>query len=459
MLSTVFINMPPSPPCTSRLQALKVLTKWHNTHRPIHGIVEQVAADAQLSPMDSQLAKAIIFGVLRQQQYLDFVLTQFARHPLHKMKPRTLFALRIGLFQLLLLDRIPDSAAVNETINAFKDTRQPKWLINFVHGVLRNVARKKMQVPEPNVARQHGRPILNHPNWLIKRWQKYFGPDNTVAICRQNNNPPSMTLRTNTCRISRENLLALLLQKGYKAQATSFSREGISLLEATGSPTNIPGYASGFFQVQDEAAQLASYLLPMRQGIKVLDACAGLGGKTSHMAALAPDSVPITAVEPEERRFQLLKKNLQRLGCDQVRTQNMGLEEFAGQTGEQFDVILLDAPCSGTGVIGRQPDIRWNRRPEDLISYQQQQLLLLNTAAALVQDNGSLIYATCSLEPEENHEVVSSFLRRQHNFRLDNIHDIFPAQAARLVSKQKYFQPLPIDGLDGFFAVRLCRTK
>ena len=155
-------------------------------------------------------SSALVFGVLRQQQYLDFIVGTFAKHPLNKMKARTLSALRLGLFQLLILDRIPESAAVNETVKAFKVDRQPKWLVNFVNGVLRNAARNKHNLPHPSEAILNGLPILNHPDWLVNRWQRRFGKEKTVAICQLNNQQPPLTLRTNTDRISRNNLLKLL---------------------------------------------------------------------------------------------------------------------------------------------------------------------------------------------------------------------------------------------------------
>ncbi len=448
--------MPPSSVApTSRLLALNVLCQWHDVHAPISGTFDQVVGGIHLDPRDLQLANALVFGVLRQQQYLDYILGMFARHPLRKMKPRTLFALRIGLFQLLLMDRIPESAAVNETVNALKAVRQPKWLVSFVHGVLRNVARKKNELPAPESAAINDQPILNHPDWLLRRWQQRFGREETTRLCRCNNRPPVLTLRTNTRLIGRNELQSLLAEAGVQTLPGKFSSEALCLPEPGGSISGLPGYDHGYFQVQDEAAQLAVLLMPMYDGGIYLDACAGLGGKTSHLAALAPETTRITAVEPDKRRYRLLGENLNRLRLDQVTCCNTTLEQFAAETKECFDGILLDAPCSGTGVIRRQPDIRWNRREEELESYHQQQVQLLKTAAGLLKKNGVLVYATCSLEPEENEEVVQAFLAGHSGFFVENGADYLPQPAACLVDKNGYFHPIPADGLDGFFAVRL----
>jgi len=269
---------PSSVAPTSRLLALNVLCRWHDVHAPISGIFDQVVGANHLDQRDLQLANALVFGVLRQQQYLDYILGRFARHPLRKMKPRTLFALRLGLFQLLLMDRIPESAAVNETVKALKAVRQPKWLVSFVHGVLRNVARKKTEQPAPESAAINGQPILNHPDWLLRRWRQRFGPEKTTMLCRCNNQPPVLTLRTNTRLIGKNELQSLLAEAGFQTLPGKFSSEALYFPEPGGSISGLPGYDQGYFQVQDEAAQLASQLMPMGDGEKYLDACAGLGG-------------------------------------------------------------------------------------------------------------------------------------------------------------------------------------
>ncbi len=451
--------MPSSTPPTSRLLALEILCRWTGSRTPINNIFDSVTANTGVAHRDLQLTGALVFGVLRQQQYLDFILGTFAKHPLNKMKARTLFALRIGLLQLLVLDRIPQSAAVNETVKAFKVDRQPKWMVNFVNGVLRNAARNKQNLPSPSEAAINGQPILNHPEWLVNRWRHRFGSEKAIAICQLNNQQPALTLRTNTVRISRENLLTLLKEKSHKVKPGVFSPEALSLPIASGNIAALPGYEEGYFQVQDEAAQLASHLMPLNNKGTYLDACAGLGGKTSHLVSLAPENAQITAIEPEKRRYQFLGENLRRLKMNQVTVFNKKLEKFAENTTKRFDAILLDAPCSGTGVIRRQPDIRWNRLANDLPAFQQQQLHLLDTSASLLKEEGVLVYATCSMEPEENEEVIAAFLKKRPEFSPDNAQKYLPAEAVHLVDGDGYFHPTPCDGLDGFFAARLSRKK
>jgi 16S rRNA (cytosine967-C5)-methyltransferase len=406
-----------------------------------------------------QLAKTIVFGVLRHRQYLDFVVGRFSRHPVGKMKLRTLTALRIGVYQLLLLDRVPQSAAVNETVKAFKAGRQPAWLVRFVNGVLRNVARNKTTLPAADEATVDGEPVLNHPHWLVRRWQQYFGPEKTKDICRINNEPPLLTIRVNSTLISRRPLLALLAESGYRAEPGKFSDTALSLPQFHGNIKELPGYEEGYFVVQDEAAQLASCLLDMRENGKYLDGCAGVGGKTTHLAALLPEMGQLAAVEPEKGRYRLLGENLRRLKITGVLTENMNLAEFAAKSKQLYDGILLDAPCSGTGVIRRRPDIRWNRLADDLPACQQQQLQLLDTASSLLKKDGTIVYATCSLEPEENEQVISTFLAAHPRFFLADAGAYLSSQAACFIDVQGCFRSTPDAGPDGFFAARLCRKQ
>ncbi len=412
-----------------------------------------------LDPRDRGFAKSLVYGVLRHRQYLDWTIQRFSKHPLAKMKPRTLVTLEVGVLQILLLDRIPGSAAVNATVDTLKRAKQPRWLLGFVNGVLRTISRQAQQLEQEEEARDQGRPILNHPQWLIARWQQQFGLQQATAICRVNNRPPLLTLRVNSRRSDRTELLQSFLEQGLEARSCPHSPLGISLANYSGQITDLPGFTQGSFVVQDESAQLASLLLgPLDRGPRILDGCAGLGGKTSHLAQAMGREGMVVAVEPEARRFQLLGENLDRLGLAARTTLIQAtLEEFALGQPQPFEAILLDAPCSGSGVIRRQPDIRWSRQPGDLARYQQTQLALLTTCAGLLGAKGRLVYATCSLEPEENQEVIALFLKEQPDFRLEDARTYLPVSAHALVDEQGFFRPAPAPDHDGFFAAALCR--
>jgi len=445
----------PTAPPTPRSTAVEVLCLWATTHNSIDSLFH--AAIEQLADIDRGLTKSLVYGVLRQKQFLDHIIRGFSKHPLTKMKPRTLMTLRIGVYQLLFLRRIPESAAVNATVNTLKAAGQPAWLIGFVNGILRSVARNRTTLPTPEELAGADPPILNHPAWLVERWQARFGTETTWTICCGNNSDPSLTLRANGRRTSVPALKTLLAKTGITAQKGLYSPSALRIDSFPGSIVALPGYEQGYFQVQDEAAQLASLLVaPLPGRCRVLDACAGLGGKTSHLAELLPPDGNIIAVEPESRRFGLLRENLHRLGhTEQVRCVRADLHAYAATRPQLFDAILIDAPCSGTGVIRRQPDIRWNRQPEDLSRYQHTQLQLLEIAVSLLNRGGVLVYVTCSLEPEENEDVVQLFLTRFPRFTVHNAADLLPEAARRLVDKAGFFRPSPADDVDGFFAARL----
>ncbi len=410
-----------------------------------------------MADIDRGLVKTLVYGVLRQKEYLDHIIRRFSRHPLRKMRPRTLMTLRIGVYQLLFLSRIPESAAVNATVNALKNSGQPSWLIGFANGILRNVARNRQGLPDPLLLAEAKPPVLNHPAWLLERWQQEFGDDKVRAICTCNNLEPSLTLRVNKRRTSRPALQELMTKSGIKAVFGRYSSQALVIEDYPGSINSLPGYGEGFFQVQDEAAQLASLLLGnLPDRARILDGCAGLGGKASHLAEMLPPGGTVVAVEPDSRRYRLLRENLLRLGQrEAVIAVRSDLQSYAASRPDRFDAILIDAPCSGTGVIRRQPDIRWNRRPEDFVQYQQTQVYLLEIAANLLKPGGVLVYATCSLEPEENREAVALFLSRCPRFVLEPAGAFLPETAGGLVDGQGCFRPNPADGLDGFFVARL----
>lgn len=440
---------------SARATAIDILLGRQAANTPVDGFFNKLTT--QLSPRDRGFAKTLVYGVLRQKQYLDFIIEQFSKHPLKKMKPRTLVTLETGVYQLLFLDRIPPSAAVHATIDTLKDAGQPRWLQGFANGILRNVTRKKDFLPTPEQAQTKGHPILNHPGWMIDRWQHQFGKKKSEDICRLNNTEPLLTLRVNTRVMPRGELATAFTQQNIEAVNCTHSNLGIHLPSYTGMVTDLPGFAQGAFQVQDESAQLATVLLgSLHDKNRILDGCAGLGGKTSHLAQLVADHGEIIAVEPDQRRANLLLENLTRLQLNQQTTiVQSSLEAFAATRPQGFDAILLDVPCSGTGVIRRHPDIRWNRCPSDIAELQKNQIQLLTIGASLLNPGGILVYATCSMEPEEDEENIARFLAATPNYSIVDARTLLPATAHCFVDAQGLFKPLPTPTNDGFFAAAL----
>jgi 16S rRNA (cytosine967-C5)-methyltransferase len=254
-------------------------------------------------------------------------------------------------------------------------------------------------------------------------------------------------------------LTELLTEAGYQVRPGKYVPDALVIESFNGPLTHLPGYAEGFFHVQDEAAQLATQLLgPFPEPGVYLDGCAGLGGKTCQLAQLVSSLSKISAVEPSRMRLRLLQENLARLRLENVSLFHGRLDEFLSKNPGTCTGVLIDAPCSGTGVIRRQPDIRWNRNMADLSDYTRQQQEILEQGASLVAPGGILVYATCSMEPEENNDVIERFLNGHDDFRVTDCRLYLPAGAEKLVSEDGYFAPTPADGIDGFFGARLVRA-
>ncbi|HBT97021.1 MAG TPA: 16S rRNA (cytosine(967)-C(5))-methyltransferase [Desulfobulbaceae bacterium] len=428
-------------PRNPRAAAILALTRFWQKPAPIRDF----SGDA-LPAADRRLAMNIVYGVLRRRRYIESLISRLCRHPSEKLDVTLREALAVGLYQLVFLERIPEAAAVNETVAAAKQLGLPPHLTGVLNGSLRGAIRQRGTLPSPDG-------FLNYPVWLTERWRMRFGEGEMRRICAAGNIQPPLALRVNTRRCSPDRLHVLLREAGIAARAGRYAANALLLPDYQGAITSLPDFAEGLFHVQDEAAQLACALLGKSdEKLDILDACAGLGGKTATIAQLFPGAL-IQAVEPDTRRRELFAANRRRL--DFAATLFAGtLGDYAQNNIRLFDRIFLDAPCSGTGVCARHPEIRWSRRAEELPRYQIGQLALLAQAHALLKPGGLLVYATCSLEAEENAEVISEFLGQQPDMMREDCRLFLPETAGGLV-KDGFFQPRPSQRSDGFFAARL----
>ena len=438
---------------SSRAVAIETLVMQEKTGEPVDRIFEKILSRYSLILKDRQLAMAIYLGVLRRRNEIDFVIHAFSSTPIKKMRLEVLAGLRVAVMQLLFMDRIPPSAAVNETINALGT--QPGWLKGFMNGVLREISRNPTKAHNilTTLSKQKK---TNHPGWLVDQYIKQFGKETAFAICHANNELPTLTLRINPRLCSVAEMVKKLQETGLEGTVCrSFSCCAINIR----SPVlveEIPGFKRGWFHVQDEAAQLVSLFFDGVEDGLFLDGCAGLGGKTMLLDQVLPEQVTIHAVEPNRGRQNLFYDNLKRCQSRTVKLFGQTLANYASHCQVKYDGILLDAPCSGLGVIRRHPDIRWNRTLKDLNQFSSTQKSLLHQAAPLVQDGGILVYVTCSTSVIENEQVVEAFLDRHHEFSLD-----MPvvSKPFELFFSTGYLQTLPHQGLDGFFAARMRKSQ
>jgi 16S rRNA (cytosine967-C5)-methyltransferase len=412
---------------------------------------------AGLTQQDKNLCHAIVFGVLRHRNFLDFIIQAFSNTKIARMDLSVLYILRMAVFQMRFLDRVPDFAAINTAVDLAK-ARGGKKIAGFVNAVLRNTARGIDSLVWPD---QHKNlvdyisVVHSIPLWLARRWLDRYGPGTTLELSCAVNQIPPVTLRTNTLKTSRTELGRLLTDAGHNIAHTQFSPDGILLAGAGIHVEDLAGFAGGLFQVQDEAAQLVSRILDPQKEETILDACAGLGGKSLHLAQLMENTGQIIAVDTEENKLAQLASEAQRLGITCVKTRVMDLltadiSDFPGF----FDRVLLDAPCTGLGVLRRNPDAKWERSVQDIQRMAGRQKRLLNRAASLVKPGGTLVYAVCSCEREENEAVIAAFLKARKDYALDPIEDVYGRTCG------SFFSTFPDTmGMDGFFAARFTRVS
>ena len=413
--------------------------------------------DISLSRRDRALLNALVYGVLRWRGRIDRVIDHFSKTPFKKIDSSILNILRLGLFQIIYLDRIPLSAAVNTCVEMAKSKKKP-WVAGFVNALLRNAAKGHRAVLFPDPVKNPAGWLSaekSFPGWLIKKWLARFGMDETRQMCDAINTIPSITARANTLRTSRRDLLVSLKNEVQNPVPTDFSPSGIHFSTLKAPIAEIHSFKNGEFQIQDEAAQIVSMLLNPQPHECVLDACAGLGGKTGHMAQLMKNRGRIIATDTSSDKLQQLESEMSRLGANIVTSLRHDLIQTPIPDHlDLFDRILLDAPCSGLGVMRRNPDTKWAASKKDLGRFQARQISMLDNLAHRIKQNGRLVYAVCSTEPEENETVVERFLQTNSCFKIDKTPIDPAAAAAALIKPEGWFRSFPHQyDMDGFFAV------
>jgi 16S rRNA (cytosine967-C5)-methyltransferase len=365
--------------------------------------------------------------------------------------------LRVGVYQLFHTDRIPPFAIVNEAVETARMIRP--GVEGLVNAVLRNIIRKKEQIPWPELSGNVSKAIsvsYSHPLWLVERLRKLHGTDETIAICRANNEIPPFTLRVNTLKATRENIIEQLKNEDIFTEPTLFSPEGITVSEGAAGLRDSVAFRQGLIRVQDEASQLVAHLLAPRPGARALDACAGSGGKTLHIGALMDNTGEIIATDINRSRLGMLTTEARRLGVSIVRT---GMADDDGKSRAEiglFDYVLVDAPCSGLGTLRRNPEIRWRLKESDIMLFQKKQMTLLKNAAEYVKPGGSLAYCVCTTTPEETTEVAAGFLGADSRFRVSAPRKL----PVGIVTSEGFLLTLPHrHGLDGFFGALLMRQE
>jgi 16S rRNA (cytosine967-C5)-methyltransferase len=412
--------------------------------RPCHYIedlLERALADAQLSSSDRGLCQEIVYGIVRWQATLDWLIARKTNGREQKFALQNL--LRLGLYQIFWLDRIPDHAAVHETVELAKQNGFGPQA-GFVNAVLRGYLREADQTKKNLAELKISNPAIgfSHPQWLVEKWQNRFGVEKTLQLLEWNNTPPKTFARVNTLKTDAGKLIEKWREENveYDFVRRDWLEENLAFELKSHPPLNsLASFRDGWFYIQDQSTLLAPCELAPQPGETILDLCAAPGGKTTFITQLMNNEGKIIASDISEERLKLVWENCQRLGVACVETI---LSSTLNSQPSTFNRILVDAPCSNTGVMRRRVDLRWRISPEEILRLRQTQLDLLKLAATKLKPGGVLIYSTCSLEPEENSEVIKEFLCEHENFKLESEHQLLPF----------------VDNADGAFVAKLIAT-
>ena len=461
---------------SARAIALSLLVESVKSEEGVDVLLDRALARCSFDSRERALTVELTYGVLRRLATIDWRLEPVLEKPLPRLPVVVQMVLRLGAYQLLFLDRIPQSAAVNESVNlarGFAGTVGRDWS-GFVNAVLRALLRHP-PLPWPSMDPDAAQALAvrySVPGWLSRRWVERLGVVSAEAACEGVSAVPPLTLRVNQLITNRGALLEKFAQMGIAAKPTSVSPFGI-LLEEGGSVPSLPGFQDGDFYVEDEAAQLIPPLLDPQPGDIVLDACAAPGGKATHLADLMHNKGTIYAVDRKRARLDLLRSNCFRLGVQivvpivgdirrplewlpKIETAAPPSAKKAGVGEPSVDRILVDAPCSGLGVLRRHPEAKWRKDEQALPRHQELQCQILEAVAPCLRPGGVLVYSTCSTEPEENEDVIERFCRAHSEFHRESVVPWLPHAAQGFVTEHDALSTVGNRfSMDGFYAARL----
>jgi 16S rRNA (cytosine967-C5)-methyltransferase len=444
----------------SREYAIRILANVAQGQFAEDALSETLSEESMSLAEDRALTTELVYGVLRWRRRLDGIIHRLSSHPKKKIHETVREILRIALYQAFLLDRIPNHAAVDQAVGQAR-SRFDARTAGFVNALLRQAIRERDRIDRPPVDQPHSlAEYYSHPDWLVKRWLRDYGPERTGRILAHNNSRSRVEVRVNRLRITAEELAQFLADKGVVTEPIPGFPDALAI-PSTGGPVKLlPGFEAGLFTVQATASQLIVPLVKVRQGQRVLDACAATGGKTSQLAEVTHNEIALTALDLDVSRLEETGRNLDRLGVKAVGLIAGDAEDPALIAGlGSFDRILLDAPCSNLGVLRHNPEAKYRISQKDLKSLSQRQLRILTSLAPALKRGGTLVYSVCTVSEEETTGVVIPFLKQNPEFQADTIeHTEVPS--AECLDSRGFFSTFPPSkgySFDGFFAARISR--
>ncbi|MFN7250893.1 MAG: 16S rRNA (cytosine(967)-C(5))-methyltransferase RsmB [Anaerobacillus sp.] len=439
--------------------ALDILLQIEKSQAYSNLLLNQTIKREKLNEKDVGLLTEIVYGTLQRKNTLDYYLISFVKGGLKKLDQWVLVLLRLSLYQMIYLDRVPERAIVHEAVEIAKK-KGHKGISAMVNGTLRSIIREgvpsldSIEDPHEKLSLQ-----FSHPTWLIERWLEQFGLERTKAICEINLVPPIVTARVNQVVMKDKNeLTKLLASEGIKAEEGDLSPDALKIVQGTLPTTKL--FKDGYLSIQDESSMLVARALNPQPGMKVLDSCAAPGGKTTHLAEVMNNQGEIYALDLHDHKVKLIDEQANRLKLSIISTKATDSRK-AGDIfqKESFDCILVDAPCTGLGVIRRKPDIKWQKQIEDVEKITEIQKAILEAVAPLLKPGGRLVYSTCTIDKLENELVVKNFLESNRDFQSDiSLKERLPKKAQSFCT-DGMVQLLPSDfGTDGFFIASMIKN-
>lgn len=439
--------------------ALKALYKVENDKTYSNLALDELINQNRnnLAPRDIGLISEIVYGTISWKLTIDEIIKNHSNIKMKKISSWILNILRIGIYQIIFLDKIPKSAAVNESVNLAKRYGH-KGSSNFVNAVLRKVDKKDIEEfkniknPVERISK-----ITSTPKWIVEELLLEKSEYEVEKICKKFNLKPKINIRINKLKTTKEKLETKLIENNIEFRNGEL--DDFFILDGLKNIEKLDLFREGYFTIQDESAGLASIVLNPKENDVILDACSAPGGKTTHIAELMNNNGKITAWDIYEHRINLIKQNAERLGVNIIKTEIKDATVFYEDYLEKFDKILLDVPCLGIGVIKRKPDIKWQRQKEDISQISKIQIKILETCSKYLKKGGELVYSTCSILQKENQNIIEEFLNKNSNFEICNYENIENIKIRKYLENKKYIKIYPNDVNDGFFICKLCKKN
>lgn len=431
----------------ARKLALRILDDIQNSGDFSHVVINRTLGQYPIEAADRRFISNLVFGILENRIYLDFHIRKFSAQRFSRIHPSVVNILRMGFYQLIFLTKVPESAAVDECVKLAKLIHPKEG--SFVNGILRQFIRtgKKVDLPD---RKKHPVTYLgivySFPEWLVEKWLSQYGFDFTEGLLRASNEVPRLSVRVNLTKTTVASLMEDFSKVGVVAEISEKVPYGIVISDLNHlSIQDLPGFSEGAFAIQDISSMMVGHLVESTSGQTVIDVCAAPGGKTTHFAERVGEKGRVIARDLSEDKLKIIEENVERLGLKNVLVEPFDATAYDDSLKDLADCVLVDAPCSGLGIIRRKPDIKYNKTPESLLALTDIQSSILEVSSRYVKDGGTLVYSTCTINTDENEAIVQSFLSQHAEFELcpGGMVTLFPH----------------IDHTDGFFIAKMKKSQ